>query len=788
MSENSEKLKFLLHKLDRMSHQQAGFLKELSDLRKEILALQIEGKEEEMPKKATITKPEAVIAKEQITAEPSTIFSKKAATSPPPTKKKSFLDSLQIPEITSDLEKFIGENLINKIGIVIIVLGVAIGAKFAIENDLISPLTRIILGYLTGIGLMAFALKLKAKYENFSAVLLSGGIAIVYFITFAAYDFYALIPQSVTFGLMAVFTSFTVVAALHYNRQIISIFGLVGAYAIPFLLGKNSGNALFLFSYITLVNAGILAIAFKRNWKPLYYLSFLFTWLIFGSWLIFDYRENQYFPLAMTFLMIFFLLFYGTFLSYKLVKKEKFEIAHVILLLLNSFLFFGIGYGLLSEHATGEHLLGAFALANGLVHFGVASVIYSGELADKNLFYLVAGMVLVFITIAIPIQLDGSWVTLIWAGEAALLFGIGRTKIAPFYERLSYPVMVLGFLSLVEDWSHFQTPYWEIFTDYVPPILNIHFLTGILFSAAFGFILWVHFKHKIAIENTSKTGRLAKFNTILIGSILLISLYVTGFLEVINYWAQAYQQSAIAIPNDEYEQFNYNQSIFDFSNVWANNYTMLFCILLSLVNIFKIKNKQFGYLNLILNLLAVGMFLTSSLFYISELREAYLSQTADDLYLRGIMYLAIRYISLAIFAGLFYTIFKLTKADFIGLKLQKYFEAFFYLVLLWIASSELLHWLDFGGAKNQYKLGLSILWGVSSLILIWVGITQRKKFIRIGAMVLFAGTLVKLFFYDIAHLNTISKTIVLVSLGVLLLLISFLYNKFKDEIAENDDK
>ncbi|MFT6743324.1 MAG: putative membrane protein, partial [Paraglaciecola sp.] len=76
----------------------------------------------------------------------------------------------------------------------------------------------------------------------------------------------------------------------------------------------------------------------------------------------------------------------------------------------------------------------------------------------------------------------------------------------------------------------------------------------------------------------------------------------------------------------------------------------------------------------------------------------------------------------------------------------------------------------------------------SALALIGMGIYQRKKFIRIGAMVLFGGTLVKLFFYDIVHLNTISKTIVLVSLGVLLLIISFLYNKFKDEIAEKNEE
>jgi uncharacterized membrane protein len=69
------------------------------------------------------------------------------------------------------------------------------------------------------------------------------------------------------------------------------------------------------------------------------------------------------------------------------------------------------------------------------------------------LFYLVSGLVLVFITIAIPVQLDGNWVTLLWAGEAALLFWIGRTKNVPVYEKLSYLLMILAFISILHDWT-----------------------------------------------------------------------------------------------------------------------------------------------------------------------------------------------------------------------------------------------------------------------------------------------------------------------------------------------
>lgn len=119
--------------------------------------------------------------------------------------------------------------------------------------------------------------------------------------------------------------------------------------------------------------------------------------------------------------------------------------------------------------------------------------------------------------------------------------------------------------------------------------------------------------------------------------------------------------------------------------------------------------------------------------------------------------------------------------------LKQLFVLVFYGTVLWLLSSELIHWMDYAGSTQSYKLGLSILWGVYSLSLIVIGIIRKYKKLRVGAMGLFAITLVKLFFYDISHLNTIAKTIVFVVLGILLLVISFLYNKYKHLIFEEEE-
>ncbi|MFN8165439.1 MAG: DUF2339 domain-containing protein [Bacteroidia bacterium] len=93
-----------------------------------------------------------------------------------------------------------------------------------IDHDLISPLARIILGYMLGTGILFAAYKLKEKYHAFSAVLLSGSMVINYFITFAAYAFYGILPREITFGLMFIFTAFTaILSSKTYNEQLIAI-------------------------------------------------------------------------------------------------------------------------------------------------------------------------------------------------------------------------------------------------------------------------------------------------------------------------------------------------------------------------------------------------------------------------------------------------------------------------------------------------------------------------------------------------------------------------------------
>ncbi|MGN7986991.1 DUF2339 domain-containing protein [Pedobacter sp. 22226] len=786
--DNSEKLNLLMIRLENLLLRQQGFEAEIQALRNEVKALQSPGAATTAPAKSAEpvialpprnTAPDAII-QNPATPRPVPAPVQSPANQPPPNLAGRFTRENMVK---SDFEKFIGENLISKIGILILIIGVAIGAKYAIDHDMVSPLTRIILGYAVGAGLMAFAIKLKAKYENFSAVLVSGAIAIMYFITYAAYDFYALIPQALAFALMVIFTSFTVVAAIKYNKQVIAHIGLVGAYAVPFLLSDGSGKVSVLFTYMAIINIGIMVLSFKKYWKPLFYVSFGLTWLIFISWRLDLSDSYNYFGLALLFSSVFFITFYITNLAYKVSKKEIFGFSDVVILLLNSFIYYGIGYFILSNNKNSAELLGLFTLANAVIHFVISLIIYKKNLADKNLFYLILAMVISFITMAVPVQLNGGWVTIFWAVEAAVLFYLARVKKIPIYEKLSFPLIFLAFFSLLEDWI----TYYDIYDGNsitITPILNVGFLTACIFVACFFWMFRINRKENDAPAEWIWMRPVLTYS---IPAILVFVTYIAFRIEISKYFNNLFELSKITVnPKTKfYDPLNeYNYNFKDLKTAWTYIYTLFFASALSYLNIKKLKNGELAVSNLIINIFVIIIFLTFGLYNLSELRDNYLLPESKYFTI-GIFNIGIRYIAIVFFTFLMVQCYQLQRSGLLKKDFRTMFDYLLYISLLWVISSELINILELSHSEASYKLGLSILWGIFSLFLISMGLAKNKKHLRIGAMALFGITLIKLFFYDIYALSTIAKTIVFVSLGVLLLIISFLYNKYKHLIIDD---
>jgi uncharacterized membrane protein len=758
---DQQRLDELLQKLQAAEMRQQQLTFDLKELRKQLQTFQ--SKEQPEIKPIETTTPIVV-------AQPVVL-----PTTPTPKPVK--------PKEKTAWEDFIGTNLLNKIGIAVLVIGISFGVKYAIDHQMLNPLTRIILGYVAGGILLGLALKLKKNYTAFSAVLLSGAMASLYFITYAAYDFYQFIPQLMAFVLMVLFTAFTVFAALQYKQQVIAIIGLVGAYAVPFLLSDGSGRVVVMLSYVTIINSGILFISFKQDWRGLFRFAFVLTWLIMFAWLVTDYRSDKHLWISLIFALIFFIQFYLAFLISKLSSQQKLKIGDIALILSNSFIFYGLGYGSISDHTNGEFFLGLFTAFNAVTHFVVCLVLYYKLRQVRDVFYFVAGMVLTFLTLAVPVQLEGNWVTAIWAMEAVLLFWIGRHKKFPVYEILSYPLIALAVLSLLHDWSELTF----IYNDYYyysdsevtfGPFINVYFLTGLLVAFMFGAIYKLSLK--TAPDQSNKwLNVIVPFMNYLLPAGFIFIVYTTILKEVSLYFNQQYYLTAIK--QEDVSQYNYDW--LSFKSIWLMNYSASFLLITWFANLRFFKNQL---LNRFLGgsaALLIAVYLIGGLEALEDLRDAYLQN--DAWFVHGFWNIGVRYLCYLFMGGLLYQLYSVAKQHTPAIVKSE--RLFFHFTILTLLSSELLSWLALSGVEDGSRLALSILWGAYALYLIVWGLAKDFAFLRMGGIVLFGITLAKLFLYDLTDMSTIAKTIVLMVLGALLLIASFIYNKRKKNQTPTDE-
>ncbi len=660
----------------------------------------------------------------------------------------------------SKIEDLIGTNLFNKIGILIIVVGVFIGAKYAIDKELISPATRILLGYLIAASLAFVSFRLKRKYPDFSAVMMSGSISIMYFISFIAYSFYHLFPQGITFVIMLSTTALVVATAFWYNKRVIALLGQVGAYAIPFMLGDGSNKTTFLFAYISIINIGLLFLSLKKNWKQVYQFAFFMSWIIYVITLLNVKTNSEMLPENLLFIAINFFIFYATFLSYKIIKKEFYSLEQLMILLINALAFFFIGYYLINSIYPDHNYLTLFTLSNALIHLAIGFWIHKIKLTDNTVQMFIFGLSVTFITILVPVAFHGNTTTILWAVEAIGLSFIGYKYAKRAYLSLSVALLLLTFFSMFIDWG----TYFVMVANppqKIVPFYNINFFSSIFVCMILASMVVMSRKFK-----SSSTGIVINFLERLLPFAFIIFLYGNLHLET-NFWWTTFAENHKVLQAEKWRVL-----ILEF---WAMSYLTIW----SSINMGVIKNKYLAIFLLTLSVYVVMVFVSSGLLSIGDLRREYLNDKTSVIWL-----LSPRYFFLMMLGLLIFFMRKNWMELFNNSKTEKYFSYFFNLTVLTFLCNEFVHWMDVMGYENQYKLGLSIIAGTYSLLLISYGIYARKAYLRVSAIVLLSITLAKVIFYDLATFTTVSKTIVLIILGVIMLAASFLYNKYKHVLFE----
>lgn len=349
-------------------------------------------------------------------------------------------------EAAGSLENFIGLKLIHLVGIVVLVIGLSIGVKYAFDRNLISVLARIILAYAAGVVLFLLSWRLKTRYGLFSAILFSGSMASFYFTSYAAHVYYGLLPLYGAFGFMVLLTFWTAFQAIQYNHMEIALLGLVGAYGIPFLISRNAERADLFFLYILIINGGVLYLRLKKGWPIVGRTAQVLTWILFIGWSATRFRPDGQFTAAL-FLGCFFLLFtlmeFAGKLKTSLLSRN---VAH--LQLLNNISFFLAGIFLFASTFKQDQLA---AVALGCALLAGVQTVLSRRLFALNtyLFQTQFFLALLFLVLALAWQFSGLEVTFMWLFLSVGLFAAGMWLRAKIWRMASLALMALTLLKLL---------------------------------------------------------------------------------------------------------------------------------------------------------------------------------------------------------------------------------------------------------------------------------------------------------------------------------------------------
>ena len=190
-------------------------------------------------------------------------------------------------EAPKEFETNIGLTWINRIAAVTLILAAAFFFRYAVDNQWIGETGRIVLGIAAGFAALGVGeWAWRRGHSIYAQGVTALGIAVLYLSFYAAFAFYHLpaVPQAAAFFLMALTTALGGVLAMRYDTAVISILAMLGGYATPVLLSTGQDRPWILFGYILLLDVGALAVGRVKRWPYLAAVALGGTTLLYSLW------------------------------------------------------------------------------------------------------------------------------------------------------------------------------------------------------------------------------------------------------------------------------------------------------------------------------------------------------------------------------------------------------------------------------------------------------------------------------------------------------------------------
>jgi uncharacterized membrane protein len=659
-------------------------------------------------------------------------------------------------------ESLIGGKFLNRIGALALIIGVGFFLKYAFDNDWITEPMRVLIGAFVGAGLLVAARRNARKgFEIFAQGLTGAGISILYLSVYASFNFYSLVSQPVAFVLMALVTIVAFSQALMYNALAVSLLGWLGGFLTPFMLSTGESQMVGLFSYIALLDVGILLVVLrKKEWTVLEPLSLAATYIVFGLW-----RSESYTPADIVPASLFLSLFWAMFLTTDLIplfrKSATYMEPRRLMAVVHVAVFFGLLFGMV--YSESNDAMSAATAGLGVLYLILGLRLRSlwRDIGAPSMQHILSGTVL--FVIATSMYFDGFTIVDLWSLQACILVLLGLRAGMKYLWVAGMALYLLTFFYLLSVRGALGVPSDQQFT-----LLLSHR------TVSFGLLA--------GTLGTSITlfGYLAKERSAGIREVLhyawigLVLLFLS--LETHDWFRQA-MQGATGFAET---RLGFRE-IMVLAAVW-----MMYGLILLFAGL-RSATRAITYGGLWILLIATLIGGVRGISFIPI--ESFVSLVND----RSMVLLLLLS---GTAAAMWWVGRNQHQFDWLP-EMRETMQVVIVVLVLILLSGEIRDYYEkaivdaqvvygkFGAGQelerleNLKQLLLSGSWLFVSIGLMVLGLWKRLRTLRIESIALFGVAILKIFIYDLSFLQSLYRIFSFIGLGVILLAVSYLYQRYK---------
>ena len=642
----------------------------------------------------------------------------------------------------TNFEKYIGENLFGKIGILIFIIGIGFFVKYAIDQNWINETARTLMGYAVGAGMLVLAERLHKRYHTFSSLLAGGAFGIYYLITAIAFHYYTLFSHTIAFVILCVTTIFMSAVSVLYDRKELAVTALVGGFIAPFIISTDSSSIISLQIYITILNIGMFCLAMYKKWAILPMVSFAFTYIIlWGTTALGSFSDSEAvstYPTLFAFATLFYVIFLlPVVFILRTQYGENTRLGLLGIITANSFMYLIYGDFLLQHFEASSDTTAYLAFFIAAVNLAIHLYLRFRVEGQDTLRNLMLGLAVTFVSMGIPILFSAANVLMVWAAESVLLLWLFTKEKNRIYELASAVLLLLTLGALA---------YYRTTDTFIHDTGDSLFFNGAFFVTTFVSIAY----YVVAV--------IMQFNKELFSDTKRLIAYTPC-----NAIAYALGFSILFLAFRDNFHFHLEQPISEYASLLTANIMLLGGALI-LRKRFEISENKLAY--------EISLYLAGILFAMTVWNYT----APEGLLLRWLM-------ALVTIAHMAYCM----RGQLLVTSNQRNLHIEYSIIstLMWLTLTSLLL-ITFNEVNFSTAFSLSL--GIAAFILMCIGMRYHSKEIRIVSLAEFGIVIGKLILNDVWAMPALGKIIVFISLGAILLILSFLYQKLKDALFNEKEQ